>query len=252
MCCSATRPTPRSRLGGEESSLYTGLKWSSEVETALKNSLESTIRDLQHHSREIEALPASGVPGQLRTDLSEDIAQIRHRISLPDFHKHAADLSTQLTAIKTRTRNAAIQMADAIKSTVKEAQQDLQRLPEWPELTQEEQSKSLSQLDDLVKPVTNDLSGLKQLLRQAYEIGTSATDFKKHIEQLGKHRRLQRIEDEKAKAKKAGQTKLSRDINIPAAITTTAQLEELIGQLQALRTELATYCAIEVTIKIQP
>jgi len=239
------------RLGGEESSLYTGLKWSSEVETALKNGLESTIRDLQHHCREIEALPASGVPGQLRADLSEDIAQIAQRIALPDFHKHAADLSTRLTAIKTRTRDAAIQMADAIKNAVKETQQDLQRLPEWPELTQEEQSKSLSQLDDLVTSVTNDLSGLKQLLRQAYEIGTRATDLKKHIEQLGKQRRLQRIEDEKAKAKKAGQTKLARDISIPAAITTAAQLEELIGQLQALKTELSTYSGIEVTIKIQ-
>ena len=48
------------RLGGEVSPLYDGLKWASEVDTALKNGLEETVRDLQWHRREIEALPAGG------------------------------------------------------------------------------------------------------------------------------------------------------------------------------------------------
>ena len=52
-------------------------------------------------------------------------------------------------------------------------------------------------------------------------------------------------------AKKAGQTKLSRSVNIPATISIAADLEELIRSLQALKAELAVYSDIEVTIKIE-
>jgi hypothetical protein len=238
------------RLGGEESALYDGLKWASNVDAALNNGLEATVRQLKQHRQEIETLPQSGVPGQLRTDLAEELSALDQRLSQSDFHTHSADLSSRLTTIKARTRDAAIQMADAQKNSLKDAQQDLQRLPEWNELTQEEQSKSLAELDNLIIEAATDLSGLKQLLSQEYVISSRVGELKKRIEQLGRQRKLQRLEEEKAKAKRSGQTKITRTITVPAAITTSAQLEDLLQQLQALKDELAVYGDIDVTIKI--
>jgi hypothetical protein len=40
-------------------------------------------------------------------------------------------------------------------------------------------------------------------------------------------------------------------VNIPATISSAADLEELIRSLQALKAELAVYSDIEVTIKIE-
>jgi hypothetical protein len=234
------------RLGGEESPLFNALTWASQVEVSLKQGLETTIRQLQHHRREIDSLPNSGVPGRLREDLSEEMSLLGQRLAQDDFCKHGADFNTALTTITARTRDA------AQKETIKEAQQDLQRLPDWAELTQEEQSQSLSQLDDLVTDASNDLAGLKKLLSQEFVISSCVSDLKKHIEQLGQERRLQRIEEEKQKAEKAGKTKLTRTVTLPAAVTTATQLEELIQQLEALKTELAVYSEIEVTIKIAP
>ena len=59
------------------------------------------------------------------------------------------------------------------------------------------------------------------------------------------------MEEERKEAKKAGQTKLSRNVNIPATITGAGELEELIRSLQAIKAELAVYSDIEVTIQIE-
>lgn len=238
------------RLGAEESGLYDGLKWASQVDVALKQGLESTLRELQQHRREIDNLPQSGVPGQLREALSEELALLDQRLQQDDFWKHAADFNTSLTAIKSHTRDAAIQMAAAQQTSIKEAQQDLPRLPEWSELTQEEQSQSLAQLEELLIEASQDLRGLQALLSQEYVIASRLSEMKKQIEQLGRDRQLQRLEEEKAKVKKSGQTKLSRSLSIPAAVTNTAQLDSLIEQLRTLKTELALYSDIEITIKI--
>ena len=245
------------RLGAEDSALYANLRWAAEVESAFKNGLEGTIQDLQRHRQQIEALPNSGVPGELKDDLADDLLQLGERLSQTTFYKHAADLNCQLTAIKTRTSEAARQMVDSLKGSLKEAQLDLQRLPEWSELTQEEQSKSLSSLDDLVSPAPEDLRGFKQLLNQEHEVFTRVRDLKKSVESLGDSRRLEREreaarlrQEAMAQAKQAGKATLKRELNLPKVVTQASELDQVIGQLQTVKEEIAGYTDIEVTLKL--
>jgi hypothetical protein len=239
------------RLGGEESFLYNALKWATEVDTAFKKGLEDTLRELQRHRREIEALPDSGVPGDLRAELSEELALLGQRLGQESFFRHAADLNTMLRAIVARTRDAALQMADAQQGTIREAAHDLQRLPEWSELTQEEQSRLLSQLDALTIAASHDLHGLRQLLGQEYAILTHVNELKKQVQQLGRERQLARLREEKERALREGRQKIARIINVPARVQSMTQLDTLIRQLQALKAELAIYDEIEVTIQIE-
>jgi len=239
------------RLGGETSSLYEALKWAAEVDTALKQGLEETVRELQRHRREIEALPDSGVPGSLRAGLAEDLDLLGQRLRQDRFYQHAADLNTTLRAIKARTRDAARQMADAQQDTIREAAQDLQRLPEWIELTQEEQSGTLSQLDALTVTASDDLSGLRRLLDQEYTIQTHVSDLKKHVQQLGRERQLARLREEKERAIREGRRRITRMVNVPARVQSADQLIAIIQQLEAIRAELSIYDEIEVTFKIE-
>ena len=156
------------RLGAEESPLYSGLKWATEVDRALKNGLEATVRDLQRHRREIEALPDSGVPGQLHHDLAEELDLVGQRLGQQDFHAQAADLNSALTAIKARTRDAAVAMAQAQKHAIKETADELQRLPQWAELGRDEQSQVLNQVEGITVESTDDLAGIKTLLNQSF------------------------------------------------------------------------------------
>lgn len=238
------------RLGSEESPLYDGLKWATEVDRALKNGLEPTVRDLQQHRREIDSLPESGVPGQLRQDLAEELTQLAQRLAQNDFYAHASDLSTTLTAIKGRTRDATVEMAKAQREAIKEASDELQQMPQWSELGRDEQSQVLNQLDGITVEATEDLAGIKKLLNQSFTVRSQIDAIREGIIKTARERQLARLEEERKEAKKAGQTKLSRSVNIPATINSAADLEELIRSLQALKAELAVYNDIEVTIKI--
>jgi hypothetical protein len=64
------------RLGAETSAIYDNLKWALEVKRVLDNGLDATLRELQAHRRDIEALPDTGVPGKLRRELAEDLGTL--------------------------------------------------------------------------------------------------------------------------------------------------------------------------------
>ena len=239
------------RLGGEESILYDSLKWASEVKQALENGLEQTVRQLQQHRSAIEVLPDSVIPAQLKSVLTEELILFGERPAQADFYQHAADFSTFLTSLRTRVRDAAGQMEEAQTQHLQEAAQDPTRLPEWGELTQEENNNVLATLEDLLLTVPHDLQGLKALINQEFVRHSRVSDLKVRIARQGQERSRQRLEAEKAKAKIEGKTKLTRAINVPTAITEASQLDTLIQELQALRQELDLYSDIEVHITIQ-
>jgi hypothetical protein len=249
------------RLGGAESALYERLRWAREVDVALKNGLEATVRGLQQHRQEIASLPSSGVPGQLRADLADELALINQRLAHESFPNHAADLRSALTAIKARVGEAINQQAQTQRETIREAQQELQQLPGWLELKQEEQASQLAELDGLAISPASDLGGLRQLLNQEFEIQSRVRDLKRRIEQLATERRLAREQEERRRLERDqehepqpmhdGSSRFERKVKVPAKVASAASLDELIRQLQELRSALMYYRDIDVTIEIE-
>jgi hypothetical protein len=233
------------RLGSPDSTLYSNLKWAADVSLALKNGLEKTIRELREHWKEILALPDSGSPGQLKTDVEETLQSIAERLGQENFYTHTADLNSALTQIKTLSRNAAQRMMEEQKETIRAAQQELPRLNEWVELTHEEQSQELAQLEGLTLTVSHDLSGMKKLLAQEYTIQYQVGVLKREIADLGRQRQLER-----RKEIKDGE-KFKSTVQIPLRITSAEELEDLIQQLQTLKNQMALYADIEVIIELK-
>ena len=236
------------RLGGEESELFNSLKWASEVLRSLTNGLENTIKNLLLHCSEIESLPDSKVPGMLRNDLEEEIAQLKERQINKDFYKYTIDFNTSLTNIQSKVSDAVLNMINGQKDNLKGEVQDFKRLAEWPDLTQEEQGNTLAQLEELLIDASHDLQGLKKLIRQEYENSARIRKIKDRIIHQGQERRRQRLEDEK---KKGGKDKPTRTINIPASLTKIDQLNELIKQLYDIKKDLELNSDIEINIKFQ-
>jgi hypothetical protein len=75
--------------------------------------------------------------------------------------------------------------------------------------------------------------------------------LKELIVRQGKQRQLERIEEEKERAKQDGKTKVERSIRLPSTVISADQLDELIRLFQELKKELAFFKEIEVTIKIE-
>jgi len=238
------------RLGAETSALYDNLKWALEVKRSLDNGLDSTLRELQSHRQGLDALPDTGIPGELRNELSEDMATLLERLRKDDFYKHAADFSSLLTHVKGRVRDSVLALTDQQKLRIKEGVEDLQRLPEWPELTQEERGNAVERLEVLALAVSQDLAGLRKLLARDYDISSTLEDIKRSINKQRQDRVRQELDEEAAKYKAQGISKLARSVAVPSKLSSASDLDALIGKLNELKAQLALYEEIEVAFVI--
>ena len=234
------------RLGGEESVFYNNLKWAADVVHALNNGLEVTIRGLRDHWREIKALPDTGTPGKLKADVEEALTQVSNRLEQSNFYTHAADMNIALTSIKSLVQNAVAQISNEQQEKLRATQKALQDLYDWQELTNEEQSQSLAEIEKMGSlEIRGDLNGLKLLLSQDYAINNQVEAIRKKIKDLGQQRRIERMQE-----LKDGE-KLKRTIQIPVQLTNGEQLSELIQQLQILKDEIAMHPNIEITLEFK-
>jgi hypothetical protein len=237
-------------LGGEESALYDGLKWAQAVTKALGHGLQGTIKDLRTHQRAIASLPSSGVPGQLKQDCADDLERLAGRLDHEGFYQHAADLSSILTALHAKVATAAAGMMQAQQERIRDGEQDLKRIPEWAELTQETQNNALDQLAGLALSASNDLAGLQRLISHEFDLSTRLEELKQRIIREGRERQRQRVEEQKKKdVQDGGKAKATRSLPVPLTLSTTAELDALIRRLQALRAELSYYDDFELTLE---
>jgi len=238
------------RLGAETSTIYDNLKWAIEVKRTLDNGLDCTIRELQAYRRDVESLPDTGVPGELRREVAEDLTLLTGRFGQEDFFKHSADFNSQLTHLKGRVRDAVITLSEQQKLRIKEGVEDLQRVPEWEEHTQEERGNAISRLDTLGITASQDLDGFKKLLARDYDINSTLEDLKRSIQRQGQERLRQRIEEERTKAGDKGPAKLSKSIAVPTKMTSAADIDALIQQLHEIKAQLGLYSEVEVTFSL--
>lgn len=239
------------KLGSEESALYADLVWVGEVHRALANGLETTIQDLRAHWKDIRALPAVGAPGALRQEVEEALQGVSGRLGEENFYRHQAELNSALREVKNLAAAAARKMADEQVLAVRESQEALQKLYEWTELTQSEQKQILGQLDALAVTAAEDLQGLKLLINQQYIIQAQGTELREQIQSTGQERQMKRLKEEQRKAEEQGRTRISRSVRVSQRLTRTDELEDLIRQLQALKSELALYSEIDITIELK-
>lgn len=226
------------RLGGEESELYANLKWAADLKRALDQGLEQTLGELQQHRRELESLPASGTPGQLKTELQDEIAGLNERLDHADFFKYSTVFAGSLTTLKSRVRDTAIALQNEQQQRITDVEQELRRLPEWAELTQQEHNNLLADLENLTVTASEDLTGLRLLVNQEYTIQNQAQDIKNRVRETGQQRLQDKLREEQERAIAAGRKKISRTLNPKTQITSIAELDALISELQQLRGEL--------------
>lgn len=243
------------RLGRPESGLNDALKWASELKNALDQGLERTLRELRQLSDAVASLPDAGRPGALKAELEEPLTELRDQLQQADAHRNAADLNTRLTELRGRVRETAITMQEAQRERLKQAEATLGRLPEWAELTHQEQQELLGRLEELVLEVEPDLPGLQALVKREYELQGRVAELEQRITQLGQDRvraRLQQ-EQEERKAQGCGEEKhvVNRHLKARRHITTLEELDTMLADLRRLRGELRYAHAFELHLDIE-
>ena len=238
-------------FGSEQSPLFEDICWAKEVNNELEAGLDVTVRELQSHIKEIQSLPETGVPGNLKTALVEEMESIQAKITSDEFFKHAADMRTSLTEIKSQTASAAKEMGVACENSVKVAQEDLTRLYGWKELNAEEQSNALAELDTFSAKQTEDLSGLQTLVRQGFSLSDKANRQKEQIKARVAERIKERLEKERQKVGEGPSKTIKRELEVPNRIDSVEQLEQLIGEFRSVQHEMNAYQHIEITLRLK-
>jgi len=226
-------------FGAKHSTLYDELKWANKVKLAFDNKLGDTIRKLRDLESDINGLPATGAPGDLRAAVRDDMEFVTERLNQTNFFDHTADLSTKCTAIETQVLETVRQMKKGQSQRLKSAEDDLIRLPEWAEFTSEEQQNAVSKLQILLVDADENIAGLKKLIAAEFDITTTIEDLKRKIVEDARGRR-------KPVEPKPGPGGLQdprprRALKIPAQITNTEEFDTLIKRLQDLRIDASYY-----------
>ncbi len=216
----------------------------------MEHGLEQTLAALQQHCKELEGLPASGTPGQLKNELADEIAGLTERLNHADFFKYSTEFASSLTTLKSRVRDTAIALQAEQQQRITEIERDLRRLAEWPELTQQEQNNLLADLEKLTVTASEDLYSLRHLINQEYAIQNQVQDFKQRIQRMGQQRLQDKLREEQDQATKEGRKKISRSLNSKQQITTMADLDALIVELQKMRGELQYAHEFELSITL--
>lgn len=238
------------RFGAEQSPLYDGLKWAIAARTALNQGLDATVRELRMLAGAITDLPHTGAPGELRAAAGEELGVVADRLSSENFIKQGPDLGTALTSLQASVASTVKGMAQSQAQRLQEAAEDIQRLPEWPLFTAEEQGNALAKLGEFRVAASPDVAGLKKLIAQQYDIETTVSGLKSRLAADARERERREREEREREKRKEERThpKPRRTLPIPARIGTIADLDALISRLQALRADLdSTEFDIEIS-----
>ncbi len=237
------------RLGAEDSELYSSLIWSRELKRKLELGLEQTLRDLRGCIGDLRNLPDSGLPGQLRAELSDAIGSIEARLGSPDFYEYGTELSASLTNFRAKVSETVDAMQAAQSALIKDAERELNLIPEWKELNQQEQNDILAGLEQLFAEVPKDLDGLRSLVNQDYALGGKVQDVRQKIQRIGAQRAQERMKAEQQM--NAGPAKtISRRVQSKACITKMDELQQLVADLQVVCHELQYAHAFEVIVDL--
>jgi hypothetical protein len=228
------------RFGAEQSPLFDALKWAIATKLSLDQGLVETIKTLRDLQRDINGLPGTGVPRDLREAVRDDLDAVTDILAQDDFFKRKADLSTRRTNIEARVSYAAMAMRKAQSERILAVEGELSLLPEWAELTAEEQAGALADIQALSIEVPPDMTGLKRLVSQQFDIEATITETKTKVVEEGKARRQSPVYPiSQREPPSPMREKARKTIAIPSHIGTIAELDRLIRTLSELRMELS-------------
>lgn len=238
------------RLGAEDSLVFSTLQWASEIKNAFNRGLDNTLSDLKTVISAIDALPDTGLPGQLKTETIDYRNQYNEYVNKNDFYQHSADFSSILTSLNSIIASTVEMLSIEQSIRIQTTQKDFVKHPAWNELSIDERDMLLQPLDSLTLDVNCDLKGLQSLLTQEFNIQCQLNNIKNVIETKAQQKSAQRVAEERLKYEKEGKTKIERKVTIPKLVTQPIQLDTLIHTLIQLKGDLELNPDIEIYLDI--
>ncbi|OQX18971.1 MAG: hypothetical protein BWK76_05990 [Desulfobulbaceae bacterium A2] len=248
------------RLGGVESPLHNALVWARQLKKNLENGLREQLKHLYRLRTEIESLPDSGLPAQLKKAATEQLAMVADILGREAFFEETASLGTAAAEID---RLVADTTTELTRQQIDLAQEELNRWQasaDWLDLNEDEQVWFNEEINRLALLVDANLDGLKKLLSHDFSLNHRLRDLATQLARKAAAHRdsAQKVDNEPdpnppptsndLPPKKPYTTK-TETIVVPKVFTSAKEIDLLLEKINKLRHRVSPSEHLRITWK---
>jgi len=172
------------RLGGEECPLFDDLCWAKDVRKAFDNGIGEKLKKAKILLTEIPELPNIDVPGELIADTAGIRDELSGNIDRDDFYKSQTQIQQKISEIESKISAKAAIFKDRQQKELESEKKRLMSLHEWNLLGEEDKNRLGAELEKLEVAASNDLGGIKKLIKDQYVISAELKRIEQEIYDL--------------------------------------------------------------------
>ena len=229
------------RLGKPNSDLFENLLWISNVYKGFENGIENAFKEVNILKSNINALPNSGIPKELKENTQSDFDLVEEITNDNEFVSRTADIKDAISNIKNLCSDYCQKLLTSENEKIEAEIAQIKSSKDWDKLSKEEQDEITAQMKGLVMENKQGIDGIKDILNLNYSI----TDTFRTV----REQRDEYIKAKKSKpAPKPGPgNKVEKDFSgFSKTISNEAQLDKIIKELEGIRAQLSAGQEIEI------
>lgn len=228
------------RLGGENCPLYNDLCWAREVKKAFDNGIGDVVKKARELLTEIPKLPATGTPGELVNVTESQRMELEGQIAREDFFNHMADMQNSIADINGQVEKAAEKFIAECTLNLEKEKAKIPNMPEWARLGTEDKTRLAGEIDKLAVTADANLNGIQKLLNDSFYFSNEIARLIKEIQTLAREKGDEDDGDNETEV-------IDVTLDAPTIIQSADTLDDLIRQLEALKTSLDQGKSIKIT-----
>ncbi len=214
------------RLGKENADLYVALIWAKNIYAAIENGIEKTIKEIQNLKTDVNALPNDGAMLDLKNQVSSKFDEIERIFNSDTFYEKAPELNDYLSEIKNSIANACEASRTQENANIRSEIEKLKTETNWSLLNTEQKGEFSTRLDNSVISEKEGISGIREIINEAYSFGKLLNTIKTEIEECLK------TTPPVPGAKKRKRVSFN---HLPKAIEKIEDIDKIISELEKLK-----------------
>lgn len=171
------------RLGKENADLYVALIWAKHIYAAIENGIDKTIKEIQNLKTDVNALPDNGAMLDLKNQVSTKFDEIDRILSSDNFYEKAPELNDYLSEIKNSIANACETSRVQENANIQSEIDKLKSESNWNLLNSEQKAEFSARLDNSLITEKEGISGMREIINEAYSFGKLLNTIKSEIEE---------------------------------------------------------------------
>jgi hypothetical protein len=243
------------RFGGLDSALHADLIWARNLKKALDNGLRVRLSHLRRLRRDIESLPESGIPGQLKASANETLTEVSDILGRTSFFDEGAALAKHSDALDKQIAATVIELTAQQDKLRQDTLAAWNNASEWQDLDGEDRDWLTQEIEKLAKTVEGDASGLRDLLNHDFTLNHRLRDLGLQFKAKAAEKLAKLIAAEKQKPEPEAEAKPKAEVQakqlfLPVSLSSAKEVEDLIQQLNDYLAAIRAGSSLRITCRI--